>query len=260
MTSYRQLQSDDVSDQFDLDSQPDAFKPRGEVEVQIEPTKARTKSRVRLPNTSCTKNKVIIVLVIMLLILVLVASLTIYELDKHGVQCHNEAQENKATTNPTTEPPTTASTSTTTKVATPATTQAVATNGETFPWTNIRLPSSAIPFEYAIFLHPNLSSFEVQGNVSIHFNAKEEVSFIILHAKDMDILKPESIELVDHLEPSVDVEKLLINKKHDQISIEFEKPIGKDVHCILTLEFNYTLAEGLDGFYRSSYKKNGQSV
>eukprot|EP00057_Strongylocentrotus_purpuratus_P033550 XP_791814.4 PREDICTED: endoplasmic reticulum aminopeptidase 2 [Strongylocentrotus purpuratus] len=263
MTSYRQLQSDDVSDQFDLDSQPDAFKPREEVEVQIEPTRARTKSRVRLPNTNCTKNKVIAVLVIMLLVMFLVASVTIYELDKHGVQCHNDAQEIKATTSPPTEPTTTASAATTTKVAPPtavAPTQATATNGERFPWDEIRLPSSANPFEYEIFLHPNLSTFEVRGNVVIHFNTTEEISFLILHAKDISILMPESIELVDQPEASVAVEKLLFFKKNEQISVHFEKPISNDVHCILTLEFNYTLAEGLDGFYRSSYKKNGNPV
>ncbi|XP_030828452.1 glutamyl aminopeptidase isoform X2 [Strongylocentrotus purpuratus] len=265
MTSYRQLQSDDVSDQFDLDSQPDAFKPREEVKVQIEPIRTRTKSRVRLPNTNCTKNKVIAVLVIMLLVMFLVASVTIYELDKHGVQCHNNAQEIKATTSPSKEPPASATVSaaTTTKVAPPtavAPTQATATNGELFPWNEIRLPSSANPFVYEIFLHPNLSTFEVRGNVVIHFNTTEEISFLIFHAKDISILKPESIELVDQPEASVAVEKLLFFKKNDQISVHFEKPISNDVHCILTLEFNYTLAEGLDGFYRSSYKKNGNPV
>lgn len=259
MTSYRQLQSDDVSDQFDLDSHSDGTKSREEVEVQIEPSRARTKSRVRLPNTSCTKNKVIAVLVIMLLVLILISSLTIYELDKHGVQCHSD--EVQATYTPTiaavvTTAVTAAVTTASVAVASPTPTD---TNDKTFPWKSIRLPGSAIPFLYEIFLHPNLTTFDVHGNVTIHFNTTEEVSFIVMHAKDMIIHKPKSIKLEDGQSTTIPAGEMAFSKKFEQALFHFQQPIPADMHCILTLNFNYTLSNGLDGFYRSSYKKDGKS-
>lgn len=38
-----------------------------------------------------------------------------------------------------------------------------ATNGQEFPWNNIRLPQFAIPTRYNITIHPNLTTLEVKG-------------------------------------------------------------------------------------------------
>ncbi|XP_071489970.1 endoplasmic reticulum aminopeptidase 1-like [Diadema antillarum] len=255
MTSYRQLQSDDASDTFDLDSQPDSFQPREEVEVQIEPSRARTKSRVRLPNTYCTKNKVIVVLVVMLLVLLLISVLTIYELEKHG----GEGEETKQTPRATTPVITTTQTPTTkaSTVAPVTPTEATATNGEPFPWSNIRLPETATPSSYNIFLHPNLTTFNVSGRVEINFRTEEAVEFIVLHAKGMTVQKPEEVELAGQETSTIKVTKLLFYTQNDQISVHFARPLPAQTSCKLTLEFSYGLESGLDGFYRSSYKVDG---
>lgn len=43
----------------------------------------------------------------------------------------------------------------------------IATNGEKFPWRNIRLPLSISPLEYDIYLHPNLTQKKFLGDVTI---------------------------------------------------------------------------------------------
>lgn len=39
----------------------------------------------------------------------------------------------------------------------------VATNGEIFPWNNVRLPSFIRPIRYHINIHPNLTTLDVKG-------------------------------------------------------------------------------------------------
>jgi glutamyl aminopeptidase len=39
----------------------------------------------------------------------------------------------------------------------------LATNGEVFPWSNVRLPSFVRPTRYNITIHPNLTTLEVKG-------------------------------------------------------------------------------------------------
>lgn len=39
-----------------------------------------------------------------------------------------------------------------------------ATNGQVFPWNNVRLPTFAKPIRYNITIHPNLTTHEVKGN------------------------------------------------------------------------------------------------
>ena len=39
----------------------------------------------------------------------------------------------------------------------------LATNGQVFPWNNIRLPKFVKPTRYNITIHPNLTTLEVKG-------------------------------------------------------------------------------------------------
>jgi len=40
----------------------------------------------------------------------------------------------------------------------------LATNGEVFPWNNVRLPTFVRPLRYTLRVHPNLTTLEVKGN------------------------------------------------------------------------------------------------
>lgn len=40
----------------------------------------------------------------------------------------------------------------------------IATNGQPFPWHNIRLPNFVKPLKYNLTIHPNLTTFEVKGS------------------------------------------------------------------------------------------------
>ena len=39
----------------------------------------------------------------------------------------------------------------------------IATNGEIFPWNNLRLPTFVRPERYSLTIHPNLTTLDVKG-------------------------------------------------------------------------------------------------
>jgi len=60
----------------------------------------------------------------------------------------------------------------------------LATNGEVFPWNNVRLPTFVRPLRYTLRVHPNLTTLEVKGNFCV----------IILRSNDSDVAYIELVE------------------------------------------------------------------
>ncbi|XP_077259452.1 endoplasmic reticulum aminopeptidase 1 isoform X1 [Temnothorax americanus] len=124
-------------------------------------------------------------------------------------------------------------------------------NGEVFPWDNIRLPAFAHPIRYNITMHPNLTTLEFRGRVTIEFFVDEETKFIVFHSKNLTI--KEQIVKDDHEE--LKIAKLLEYPKREQLYLELEDTsFRKKNNYTLYLSFNSTLnSTDLKGFYFSSY-------
>lgn len=52
-----------------------------------------------------------------------------------------------------------------------------ATNGQVFPWNNVRLPTFVKPVRYNITIHPNLTTLEVKG---MQLHTKSYTSCILI--------------------------------------------------------------------------------
>ncbi|XP_033100847.1 endoplasmic reticulum aminopeptidase 1-like [Anneissia japonica] len=118
-----------------------------------------------------------------------------------------------------------------------------------YVWNNIRLPTNVKPISYDIFLHPNLTTDSVEGNVEILAEVVNATSFIVLHVKNMTITdvnvkkSGEKIEYKEHQN----------NIALEQFDIVFQNDIEEGVVMIM-LNFTYGLRNGLQGFYRSTYE------
>ena len=64
----------------------------------------------------------------------------------------------------------------------------VATNGEIFPWHELRLPTVVIPLHYDLLIHPNLTSLDFVASEKIEVLVRDATQFIILHSKDTPVL------------------------------------------------------------------------
>ncbi len=122
----------------------------------------------------------------------------------------------------------------------------IATNGEAFPWDDIRLPNFIEPVRYDIELTPNLTSLWVKGIEKFFFTVKEETNFIVFHSKDIDI---SSRTINERLK----VERMLEYPAREQVYLETDEEMVPGVTYAIRLKFSYQLTNHLEGFYYSEY-------
>ncbi|XP_012221595.1 endoplasmic reticulum aminopeptidase 1-like isoform X2 [Linepithema humile] len=123
-------------------------------------------------------------------------------------------------------------------------------NGELFPWDNIRLPSFAHPTRYNITMHPNLTTLDFRGRVTIEFYVDEETKFIVFHSKNLTIKE----QIVKEGYEELKIAKLLEYPKREQLYLELEEKFRRKQNYTLFLSFNSTLNNTeLKGFYFSTY-------
>ena len=127
-----------------------------------------------------------------------------------------------------------------------------ATNGEAFPWSDIRLPSFIKPLTYDIHMHPDLNAFKFSGTVDIKFEVLKASDFIVFHVKDLKVTK---LEMREQGKQTIEeVVKWLKNKKHEQEYVQLSHRLSPHTHHTLSLTFQGELKNSMAGFYRSSYK------
>ncbi|KAL7295649.1 hypothetical protein TKK_0011007 [Trichogramma kaykai] len=127
----------------------------------------------------------------------------------------------------------------------------LATNGEIFPWDNVRLPNFAHPTRYNITIHPNLTTLEVKGQVTIEFYVDRETSFIVFHSKNLTIAEKMVQDRKGH---RLKISRMLEYPKHQQIYLELEESkFRRKGNYTVHLRFVSKLKNELEGFYLSSY-------
>uniref|UniRef100_A0A8K9Y3S1 Aminopeptidase n=1 Tax=Oncorhynchus mykiss TaxID=8022 RepID=A0A8K9Y3S1_ONCMY len=118
------------------------------------------------------------------------------------------------------------------------------TNGELFPWNELRLPASVRPVNYDLSLTPNLTSMTFTGRTVINMTILHDTKRIVLHSSELNITKAtfQSVEV-----------KVLEYKPWQQIAVSFPEDLKVGQVCVLTLDYAANLSHTYDGFYNSSY-------
>ncbi|XP_052246472.1 endoplasmic reticulum aminopeptidase 1-like isoform X2 [Dreissena polymorpha] len=188
---------------------------------------------------ACTKAKIALGLVLVVLIIIIVAlSATIANHQDTEKSSSEKVIENEKQ-----------QTTTLTPVSTPNYT---ATNGQPFPYHNIRLPHSVTPVSYKMYMHPNISESFFTGHVSIICDVNENTDFIVFHAKGLTIM---TIKVSDNSVPTnlFGVVNWLEHEDNEQIYVRLMKYLPKGLKINMYIEYNGTLGTLLHGFYKSSY-------
>ena len=134
-----------------------------------------------------------------------------------------------------------------------------------FPYPDLRLPGDLEPLRYRIYLHPNLTTFNVFGSTRILFRCLKPTKKVILHFKENTIT---DVRLLNnsYLDRQLNNDDLLVkgefstNQEKELLVIQTEKDLEVGNNYTLVVLYNGTLQEKLQGFYRSSYKtKSGET-
>uniref|UniRef100_A0A8C7L871 Leucyl/cystinyl aminopeptidase n=1 Tax=Oncorhynchus kisutch TaxID=8019 RepID=A0A8C7L871_ONCKI len=123
------------------------------------------------------------------------------------------------------------------------------TNGELFPWNELRLPASVRPVNYDLSLTPNLTSMTFTGRTVINMTILHDTKRIVLHSSELIITKA-TFQVGE--DKSVEV-KVLEYKPWQQIAVSFLEDLKVGQVCVLTLDYAANLSHTYDGFYNSSY-------
>ncbi|XP_019765505.2 endoplasmic reticulum aminopeptidase 1 isoform X4 [Dendroctonus ponderosae] len=125
-----------------------------------------------------------------------------------------------------------------------------ATNGQIFPWNNVRLPTTLKPSRYNITIHPNITTLEVRGQISIEFHCDKDTNFIVLHSHNMTIVDK---IIQDRRGHNLTIVKMLEYIGRQQLYIEIKEKFKKKHNYTLKIRFNTKLNKAQEGFYISSY-------
>lgn len=126
-----------------------------------------------------------------------------------------------------------------------------ASDGQPFPWSDIRLPDSIIPISYDIFMHPNLTTFNFLGTISIELKILKQTDFIVLHSRGLNISQYEVMHFQNN--QRIPVLKLLEYPQHEQVYFQLNRDLVTTKRYTLILTFHGVLSDLMAGFYRSSY-------
>uniref|UniRef100_A0A7M4EC71 Aminopeptidase n=1 Tax=Crocodylus porosus TaxID=8502 RepID=A0A7M4EC71_CROPO len=132
------------------------------------------------------------------------------------------------------------------------------TDKKPFPWNSLKLPRVIVPLHYDLCIHPDLSTFHFTGQETIEIFVRTNTSFIILHSKDLEITSSVLLSK-DDMWSSTPGKKLQVleHPAHEQIALQSPEELVVGQVYLVTIEFHGKLADGFDGFYKSSYKTHG---
>jgi len=132
----------------------------------------------------------------------------------------------------------------------------LSTTGKLFPWTSIRLPDTVSPLSYQLFIHPNLSTFHFDGNVTMSFSVSKPTDFVLFHVKRMNISSYELLEMSadGQAGSGIEVVEALECIKLELFHLKLKSNILPQKTYQLRVVYCGLLADSLTGFYRSSYE------
>lgn len=142
----------------------------------------------------------------------------------------------------------------------------ISTNGESFPWRDLRLPKMLIPESYSIFLHANITESYFTGNVHMNLRVVQDTDFIVFHTRELNLsninvytAQGRNSSLLN-FNTKVGVIKELEYSRNEQYYLHLGTVLRSSTFVQVQVDFRGSLAglSNIRGFYKSSYTIRGQ--
>jgi aminopeptidase N len=113
-----------------------------------------------------------------------------------------------------------------------------------------RLPKTARPISYEVYLKPDFESFTFEGDVKIRVQVSEDTNNIVLHSNRQTI---RNITVTENNEVILSTSEPNIDSQKHFLTISSESDFLKGTEYSINIDFTGILSEDMNGFYRSSY-------
>ncbi|KAJ3594190.1 hypothetical protein NHX12_006521 [Muraenolepis orangiensis] len=150
----------------------------------------------------------------------------------------------------------------------PTTETSTTTPGPPEPWQRYRLPDTLSPVSYNVTLWPRLQPdprglFVFTGNSTVLFNCVKDTDLVLIHASQLNFTlfgrhKARLLAPTGELAAVPAVRKTWVEVETQYLVVQLERSLEAGRSYLLYTEFVGELADDLGGFYRSTYKENGQ--
>ena len=124
----------------------------------------------------------------------------------------------------------------------------------------IRLPQVLKPLTYEIRLHPDLKTFKFDGSVSIVVEALGNTNRVVFHQKGLSFSKSDVLISEVNSGQNMGVHDMRFDLDDEQVILKTNRLLRKGhEYAINITKFTGNLNEKLEGFYKSSYIRNGKA-
>lgn len=129
--------------------------------------------------------------------------------------------------------------------------EAIADNGEVFPWNDVRLPDHVVPLKYSVVFHPNLTTLFLRGQMEVIFSVQKETNFLVFHGKNLTLTV---VMVKDRNQREVLTTRILYYPYHQQIYLELKNYLLPGNNYSLALRYEGHVRTDMEGLYLSSYR------
>lgn len=132
---------------------------------------------------------------------------------------------------------------------------------------DLRLPTSVVPDSYELKIIPFIyeGNFTFKGEVVIVVNVTEATSNVTLHVNELSV-DVDSVEVLSvanaefgNVSEIVGVSDVTNDTKRQFLIIHLEEELSTKKQYSLYIKYEGTITDGLQGFYRSSYRVGNQT-
>lgn len=121
----------------------------------------------------------------------------------------------------------------------------------------IVLPTSAVPEHYAIDITPDFVGFSFNGTVVTTIDIPKPTSTIVMHSKEIEF-DSASLSYVGCPAPAITTVSVAFDTLAETVTLTFSAPLAAG-KAKLTIDYVGELNDRLNGFYRSTYDKDGET-
>ncbi|ODV67565.1 alanine/arginine aminopeptidase [Hyphopichia burtonii NRRL Y-1933] len=113
------------------------------------------------------------------------------------------------------------------------------------------LPTNVTPLHYHLTLEPLFDTFKFNGDVSIDLHVNERTNYVTLNSLEIEV---HEAKINDHL-----IKDIKFDEDKQTVTFNIDDYLVKDAEATLKIKFTGELNDKMAGFYRSSYKENGET-